>query len=74
MFVGDGCRVYSEKHPNRRTANEVSVTRYTPLPCMIKLAPAQFHSIFSFFYGLENFCRRFQVPSTLFFIQKFLLY
>lgn len=46
MFIGDGCHVHSEKHLNGNVENEVSMTRYTPFPSMMKLAPAQFHCNF----------------------------
>jgi hypothetical protein len=36
-------------------------------PCMMKLAPAQFHCNFPLFHCLETSCRRFQMPSRIFF-------
>ena len=46
MFYGDGCHVFREKHLNWNAENEVSMTCYNPLHCMMKLAPAQFHCNF----------------------------
>jgi hypothetical protein len=35
--------MFSENIPKGNAENEVSMTRYTPQHCMMKLAPAQFH-------------------------------
>jgi hypothetical protein len=74
MFIGDGCHVFREKPLNGNAENEVSMTWYTPLPSMMKLAAAQFHCNFCLFHELESFCRRFKMLSTLVFMQKLLVY
>jgi len=65
IFIGDGSIVFREKM--QMGMQEMKFQGRVTHPCMMKLAPAQFHCNFPLFYCLETFCRRFEMPPRLFF-------
>ena len=65
-FIGDGSSVFRKKKI-QMGMQKMKFQRHVTRPCMMKLAPAKFHCNFPLFHCLETFCRRFQMPSRLFF-------
>jgi len=67
-FIGHGFHVFRNKIPNGNAENEISMTCYTLQQCVMKLTPAQFYCDFPLCHCTEGFCRRFKMPSRLFFL------
>jgi hypothetical protein len=65
ILIGVGSSVFRKKI--QMEMQKMKFERRVIHPCMMELAPAQFHSNFPLFHCLETFCRRFQMPSRLLF-------
>jgi len=73
MLICDDCHVLGKKSKKECLKNEVPMTVYTPLHCMMKLATAIFHCDFPLFHGLESFCRHFHMSPRLYFLHHLTL-